>query len=256
MSTLAYIILFTLIGSVFSLVGGIALLFKEKFAIKISHFLSAFAAGALLATSFLDLLPESLEHAREFSSDVNVFLWALGGIIIFFLLERFVHWFHHAHTIEHKEPVKPTVPLIMFGDSIHNFIDGVAIAATFMISIPLGIITTFAVAAHEIPQEIGDFGVLLRKGVRRRNVLLFNLFSALTAVLGAVLTYFIGNSIEAYLPHLLALTAGFFIYIALSDLIPEIHHENRKGFATWESVMLILGIVIVYILVSLLEHGQ
>ena len=202
MPLILYIIIFTLIGSVFSLIGGIGLLIKEKLALRISHFLSAFAAGTLLATSFFDLLPEAVERANELKQNTNIFLWALIGIIIFFLLERFVHWFHHAHTSEHKEPVKPTVPLIMFGDSIHNFIDGVAIAATFMISIPLGIVTTLAVAAHEIPQEIGDFGVLLHKGVRKWRVLLFNFLSALTSLIGAIATFYIGNSIEPFLPHL------------------------------------------------------
>lgn len=256
MDLFGYILLFTLLGSVVSLIGGVLLLTKEKIVIKYSHFVSSFAAGALLGTAFFDLLPEASEEA----GGTNIFLWALVGMLFFFLFERFIHWFHHhEHFPRHKDSdqkgfAKPTVPLIIFGDSLHNFIDGVTIAATFMVSIPLGIITTFAVAAHEIPQEIGDFGILLNKGVGRNKVLLFNIISALTAILGAALTFFVGDLIEGFLPAVIALTAGFFIYIAASDLIPEIHEENRKGFALIETLLLFLGVVTIYIMVTIL-HG-
>lgn len=248
MSILTYIILFTLIGSVFSLIGGIILLFKEKLAFKISHFLASFAAGTLLGASFFDLLPEALE-AGEIRS---VLFWVLAGILIFFLFERFIHWFHHHHEHVHKE-TPPTIPLVIFGDSVHNFIDGVAIAATFLTSIQLGIVTTLAVAAHEIPQEIGDFGILLHRGLAKNKVLFFNFASALTSLLGAIVTFLVGQTITNILPMLLAITAGFFIYIAASDLIPEIHHENRKGFAFVESVLLLIGVFTIGLFVSLLE---
>ena len=146
------------------------------------------------------------------------------------------------------------VPLIIFGDSMHNFIDGVVIAITFMTDPHLGILTTFAVAAHEIPQEIGDFGLLLKAGVKRSKILWFNVFSALTAFLGAILAFALGGILEQYIPLLVAITAGFFIYIATSDIIPDIHEENKKGFAVFESGLLILGIVVMYVAVSLLEH--
>ena len=256
-SVLVYIIFFTLIGSVFSLIGGAILLYREKLALKFSHLLSAFAAGTLLGTVFFDLFPEAVSEdlriTEKFGFEANIFLWTLSGILGFFIIERFVHWFHH-HQHEYKdEPSKPTIPLIIIGDSIHNFIDGVVIAATFLVSIPLGIVTTLAVAAHEIPQEIGDFGILLHKGLRRRRILMINIFSALTALLGALITFWIGERIELVIPILLSVTAGFFIYIAASDLIPEIHHENRKGFALTETILMFLGVISIWIFITLLE---
>lgn len=248
MSTLGYIIVFTILGSIVSLVGGVILLAREKFALKLSPFLAAFAAGALLGTAFLDLLPEAVEMGGE----TNIFLWALAGFVFFFLLERSIHWFHHHH--EHPEAdTKPTATLILLGDSVHNFIDGVAIAAAFLIDIPLGIVTAIAVGAHEIPQEIGDFGVLLKSGFSRSRVLWYNVITALTALLGALLTYFFSAGIEGFLSILLAITAGFFIYIAASDLIPEIHDKNRRQFAAYLNLILIAGIVAVGVLVTLLE---
>ncbi|PIR79880.1 MAG: ZIP zinc transporter [Candidatus Levybacteria bacterium CG10_big_fil_rev_8_21_14_0_10_35_13] len=254
---LVYILFFTLVGSVFSLIGGVFLLIKEKQTLKYSHFLAAFAAGTLLGTVFFDLLPEAVEEAEhiaeEFGVESNIFLWTLVGILGFFLLERFVHWFHHHQHEYQEEKVKPTVSLIILGDSVHNFIDGVVIAATFLVSIPLGIVTTLAVAAHEIPQEIGDFGLLLHKGLKRKKILLVNFFSALTAIAGALISFWLGERVEMLLPVLLAVTAGFFIYIAASDLIPEIHHENRKGFAAAETSLIFLGVATIWIFITLLE---
>lgn len=256
---LIYILFFTLVGSVFSLIGGLFLLIKEKKVLKYSHFLAAFAAGTLLGTVFFDLLPEAVEESRHvveggISGKVDIFFWVLFGILGFFLLERFVHWFHHHQHEYAEENVKPTVPLVILGDSVHNFIDGIAIGATFLVSVPLGIITTLAIAAHEIPQEIGDFGILLHKGLARKKVLLVNFLSALAAIVGALIAFLLGERIEASLPILLAITAGFFIYIAASDLIPEIHHENRKGFAVIETLLMFSGVFLIWIFVNLL-HG-
>lgn len=245
---LFYILLFTFLGSIVSLAGGIILLFKENFTLKVSHFLASFAAGTLLGAAFFDLLPEAAGEA----AGINIFLWTLIGILTFFLLERFIHWFHHHHNHSTRN-TEPTVPLIILGDSVHNFIDGIAIAATFLVSIPLGITTAFAVAAHEIPQEIGDFGILMHKGLSRKKILLANILSAATAFIGAIVTFLLGDVIKEALPALLSITAGFFIYIAASDLIPEIHEENRKGFAFIESMLLLLGVGIILVFVSLLE---
>lgn len=255
MSTLNYILIFTFLGSIGALIGGLILLSWEKLAVKISHFLASFAAGTLLGAAFFDLLPEAL-HEGE-GTDINIFMWALVGIILFFLLERFIHWFHHheEHHDHADREIKTTIPLIVISDTVHNFIDGVVIAATFLVSIPLGIVTTLAVAAHEIPQEIGDFGLLLHKGMTKKKIILVNVVSAAAAFAGAILTYIIGDVVETFIPVFLSITAGFFMYIALSDLIPEIHYEKRKGFAFWESVLLVLGIVVVWISVSFLEHG-
>lgn len=252
MGILAYIIIFTLIGSVVSLIGGVLLLIKEKFALQISHYLSSFAAGALLSAAFFDLLPEATEHMEELGVDMNLPLWVLIGILAFFLLERFIHH-HHDHSSMHQDEKKSVIPLIVIGDTLHNFTDGMAIAATFLISIPLGIVTSLAVAAHEIPQEIGDFGLMLNKGLKRQRVLLVNLFSSLAAIAGAILIYLYQESLERFLPVILALTAGFFIYIALANLIPEIHNQDNQKVAFWETVMLILGVVIVYLAISTLE---
>lgn len=256
MSTLANILVFTALGSIVSLLGGIALLFKKEWAIRLAEPLAAFAAGTLLGTAFLDLLPEAIEAAEAAGTDAHgLFFWTLVGIILFFLLERFIHWFHHHH--EHVGEVKkPTATLIILGDSIHNFIDGVAIAITFMIDPALGVVTTVAVGAHEIPQEIGDFGILLKAGYSRKKVLLFNALSACAALAGALLTYAIGPSIASSLPILLAITAGLFVYIALSDLVPEIHAWGTKKLAILESFLLLVGVAAVALLVQLLEGGH
>lgn len=254
---LGLILLFTFLGSIVSLIGGIILLSKQKFTLKISHLLISFAAGTLLGTAFFDLLPEALEmFDSKKSIPGNIFIWTLVGIIFFFLLERFIHWFHyHGEEASGKKGEKgePTVSLIIFGDSLHNFIDGVVIAGSFLVSVPLGIITALAVGAHEIPQEIGDFAILLSKGLSSKKVLIVNVLSALTAMIGAVLLFLLREKIEGFLPIFLSLTAGFFIYIASSDLIPEIHHEKRKGFAFYETTLLIIGVLVVFILVSVLE---
>lgn len=260
MSILSYIVLFTLIGSVVSLIGGVLLLLKQKLAFKISHYLSAFAAGVLLSASFFDLLPEAfeeLEHLMEEGvvGDMNLHLWALAGVLIFFVIERFIH--HHDHSQDHRPGERGVVvPLIIIGDTVHNFADGVAIAATFLISIPLGIVTALAVAAHEIPQEIGDFGLMLSKGVSRAKVLWINILSSLVALVGALLTYAYHEVVEAYIPAILALTAGFFIYIAVANLIPEIHSRENKKVAFWETVTLFMGVLVIYVAITTLHTAH
>ena len=253
MSTLFYILIATFVSSIGSLVGGIILLSREKFMLKISHFLSSFAAGVLLGAAFLDLLPEALQAAE--ASKTNIHMWVLIGILLFFILERFIHWFHHHEKHdEHLDESKSTIPLIVISDTVHNFLDGVIIAATFLTSIPLGIVSTLAVVAHEIPQEIGDFGLLLHKGMPKNKIIIVNIISAAVAIAGALLTYLFGNILENYIAIFLALTAGFFIYIATSDLIPEINYERREGYALIESFLLIFGIAIIYISASLINH--
>lgn len=248
----AYIIVFTLIGSIVSLIGGILLLIQKKFALSISHYLSSFAAGALLSAAFFDLLPEAAEYMEDSGIDINLPLWVLIGILTFFLLERFIHH-HHDHVNIHPEEKKSVIPLVIIGDTLHNFTDGMAIAATFLISIPLGIVTSLAVAAHEIPQEIGDFGLMLNKGLARKKVLLINIFSSLAALAGAVLVYLYHGNLERLLPIILALTSGFFIYIALANLIPEIHNRDNQKVAFWETIMLLVGVLVVYLAISTLE---
>lgn len=246
LSTLINIIIFTLIGSIASLIGGIFLLFNRKLVEKVSHLLMSFAAGTLLGTAFFDLIPESLDEGEP----IKVMFFVLFGFIFFFVLARFIHWIHH-HPHEPNE--KPTVALITFGDSVHNFIDGVAIAATFLVNAPLGVVTALAVGAHEIPQEIGDFAVMLKRGVSSKKVLLFNVGSALVSLAGALITFYFSSVIKDLLYVFIAITAGFFIYISASDLIPEIHENNKTGFALLETLMIILGIISIYVMITLLE---
>jgi len=247
MDLLITILFFNLIGSLISLVGGIILLTRKNITYKFSHFLSSFAAGTLLGAVFFDLLPEAVHLSEELSIGHEVvFLFTLFGILFFFLLERMLHWFHHHGHEEHLLKGKPIIPLLIIGDTIHNFIDGVAIAATFMVSVPLGIITTFAVGAHEIPQEIGDFGIMLKHKIARKKILFYNLLSALASVIGVILAFNFGSKIEGLSVVIISISAGFFLYIALSDLIPEIHHENKKGLAFYETLCLLLGVAVIY----------
>lgn len=255
MDLLSTILFFNLIGSVFSLLGALVLMAKKDFLEKYSHFLSSFAAGTLLGAAFFELLPKAIEHGEESGIDIHsIMFWTLGGILFFFLIERFLHWFHHHSFDTHEIVKKPVIPLIIGGDTLHNFIDGVAIASSFMLSIPLGIATTFAVGAHEIPQEIGDFGVLIKNGMTRFKALKINILSAMVSFAGAILAYFLGQSIEGLLPFFISVSAGFFVYIALSDLIPEIHHESKKSFAFAETFFLILGTTSIYVVLLILEN--
>ncbi len=195
-----------------------------------------------------------MEELGVDEAEGQIFLSVLIGILLFFVLERFIHWFHHHHHHHDKEEkeLKPVVPLVIFGDGVHNFIDGVVIGATFLVDIRLGIITMLAIVVHELPQEIGDFGILLHEGVKKSKIFLYNLLSQLTAVIGGVLTFFIGSTIDGILPYLIAGTSGFFIYIALSDLIPDIHNENKKGFALIETVLLFVGISVIWLSLTFL----
>jgi len=244
---LVYIIIFSLIGGILSLSLAALLLVNKKIATVFASYGMPFAAGALLAAVFLDLFPEG----AELGNSQTMFIASLIGILIFFLAERFIRWFHHHH--QHEE-ADPTVPLLIIGDTVHNILDGVAIAAAFLISIPTGIITTLAVAAHEIPQEIGEFGALLSKGVSRGKVLLLNLLSALSATAAAVATYFIGQTNTLPLGIIFGLSAGFLLYVALSDIIPSLHEKNEnKKLLDWQPLLVLAGVAVVG-LMSFLTH--
>lgn len=245
MATYTHVIIFSLLGGLFSLVGAVVFLRSKKSADKLAKYATPFAAGALLAAVFLDLLKEGLEE----SSVNTVMIAALSGILVFFLAERLLHWFHHHHQHENSDPSKS---LIIVGDTIHNALDGVAIAAAFLVSVPTGIVTTIAVAAHEIPQEIGDFGLLLKKGMPRRKVLWVNVFSALATTAAAIITFALGSANRLPIGLLLGLSAGFLLYIALSDVIPEIHESaSKKHILDWQPILLILGVVVVGLSINL-----
>lgn len=250
MANYGHIIIFSLIGGVFSLIGGALLLSKKSWAESLARYATPFAAGALLAAVFLDLLHEGVEQADSYT----VLLSALIGMILFFFAERFLHWFHHHHDKDaaHRDA---TVGLVIVGDTLHNALDGVAIAASFLISIPTGIITTIAVAVHEIPQEIGDFGLLLSKGMKRRQVLLVNVMSALATVAAAVVTFWLGTDTTLPIGVLLGLSAGFLLYIAASDIIPTIHDEIPKNkLFDIRPLLLVLGAVIVGVSIQLAHN--
>lgn len=249
MSNLFLVFLGSLIGSTLGIMAVGLLFSNKKLARVISLLTTPFAAGALLAAAFLDLLPEGIEQGEA----TNVLMWALAGLLIFFILERFLHWFHHEHQ-DLDESKTHTAPLIIIGDTIHNAIDGVAIAASFLVSPATGFITSFAVAAHEVPQEIGDFGLLLKFGYSRAKVFAINILSSLTTTPVALLTFIAGESASFPLPQLLGLTAGFFIYISVADLIPAIHAQSKKRIAFEQIALLLAGILLVAA-VSTWAHG-
>jgi zinc and cadmium transporter len=252
-SNLMQVVFFSLVGGVFSLVGGALLLTKKKLADVFAKYALPFAAGALLAAAFVDLIPDALHEIAHLSGHKAIDSFALSvsmavmcGILGFFLLERAIHWFHHHRSDgDEKHEKDARVPLIILGDTVHNFIDGVAIAAAFLVDSTTGIMVTAAVAAHEIPQEVSDFGLLLAKGMSRGKVLLVNALSALATTVAAVIFFLIGSGVEIPLGIVLGLTAGFFIYIAVSDIIPAIHARERKHFVGAQTVLLIVGIVVV-----------
>lgn len=240
--TIFIMIVSIIIGSAISLLGGAALLRFKKRRQAAILLTMPFGAGALLAAAFFDLLPESFELA-----DPSIILmYCLAGFIVFFLFERLAGWFHHHHEhgeIDENKNVHQR-RMIILGDMMHNAIDGIAIGAAFLVSIPTGIITTLAVSAHEIPKELGTFAMLLSKGWTGRKVVLANIATALATILLALFVYVIGQDIDMFIAPLLALTAGFFIYVAASDIIPDIHEQTRK-VGTIQAVMLVAGVLVV-----------
>ena len=242
-----YLIVFSLVGGLLSLIGAVLLLGSEKVAAGLAQYATPFAAGALLAAVFLDLLPEGIAE----SDGRRVLLAALLGIVFFFMLERFLDWFHHHH--EHHAAAKQRPKsLIILGDTLHNALDGVAIAAAFLIDVPTGIVTAVAVAAHELPQEIGDFGLLLARGMSRGRVLMVNVLSALATLAAAMATFWLGDADRLPADWLLGLSAGFLLYIALSDLIPSIHQEaSKKRLMEKQTALLLLGLAAVAVVINL-----
>ena len=252
-----FIVIFSLIGGVFSLIGGLVLLAREQFTKGLFVHLISFAAGALLGAAFLDLFPEAIETGIGVRS---VFLWALGGFVALFLIEGIVLRFHHhdehhlsgSETDEgHEEHPASTPWMLLGGDAIHNFMDGVAITAAFLVNIPLGIVTAFAVAAHEIPQEVGDFSVMLHSGWARRKVLFWNVAAALMTTAGAITAFAFRDFVEPIVGYLLALTAGFFIYIASADLIPELYRNSKRDKLSHVMILFVLGIIVVGVLAGI-----
>lgn len=239
-STLFQIIIAVTIVSLVSLLG-IFFFLKQKILNKILFFLVSFAAGTFLGVAFLDLLPESLEGG--FKETIPFFI--LLGILSFFVLEKFLYWHHH-HAGHKQEEVHGFTYLNIVGDAIHNFLDGVVIAISFLNSTALGVVTTIAVIAHEIPQEIGDFAVMLYGGFSRTKALVYNFLTALTAVAGALLTYFYSNAIENSSTYVTAFAVGAFTYIASTDLIPEIQKEKNLRKSLTQFALMVFGILMIW----------
>ncbi len=250
MSNYTEVIIYSILGGLFSLVGCLFLFIGSKNTKKMTEFATPFAAGALLSAVFLDLLVDGLET----SSISLVLVSVLAGIILFFLGERFLGWFHHNHGDADKSK-DSKVSLIIIGNGMHNALDGVAIAAGFLINVPTGIITTFAVAIHEVPHNAADFGLLVSKGLDRVRALIITMLSNFATVIVAILVYGLGTTEKLPVGILLGLSSGFLLYIALSDIIPEIHNTSlNKRIIDIQVAMLITGVVVVGGAISLAHH--
>lgn len=249
MEVLLWIVLATVVDGLTGLIGVFSLWIKEKFFNKLLMVLVAFSAGALLSGAFFHLLPESLEELAA----MNVFAYLMVGFILFFIVERFLHW-HHCHQHGGKCAVHPVSYLILLGDGVHNLIDGIIIGVSFFVSVPFGIITTLLIIGHEIPQELGNFGVLVYGGFGKTKALIFSFISQLTCVIGGIAAFFFSKSIQGAVPFILPFAAGGFIYIAASDLIPELHKEPKLKKSLISFGFFIVGIVFMLMLKLLLGH--
>lgn len=242
--TFLYIVASTFLISLLSMAGLIFMFAKRKFIHRIVMLLISLSAGTLMGGTFLHLLPEA---SKSIESD-QLFILILLSFIFFYVIERVLHWRHC-----HKENcrVHSFGYMNLIGDGIHNFIDGIVISSAFMTDIRLGVVTSVAIAMHELPQEIGDFGVLIKAGFSRRKAVLFNFLTALTALLGAILTYFISGYIENLAAYMLPIAAGGFIYIAASDLLPEIRKEENIIKAIFSFTVFMIGVILMYSLTYL-----
>jgi len=239
----AYALLAVTIVSLLSLLGAIFIVFKRKLLDSITTYLLAFSSGILLGTTFYDLIPEGYDGLRG-----NVYTWVIVGLVAFFVLEKIIHWHSHVEELDHGAVSKKHIAyLSLVGDGVHNFLDGAIIGVTFLTSVPLGIATTIAVIAHEIPHELGDFFLLIYGGFSNKKALWYNFLSALTAVLGTIVIFIFSKDILSVSPYLIGFAAGNFLYIAASDLIPELHQKRRVTISVIQTICLLLGIIIMRI---------
>jgi len=240
--------------SLISLVGIAALLIKERFLHKCLFFLVSMSAGALFGDAIIHLIPASFDGIDN-PAITSAFI--ISGILLFFIFEKFLRW-RHSHGEEaddfregadpSHEHIKPVGSIVLVSDSIHNFIDGIIIGASYLISIEVGIATTIAIILHEIPQEIGDFGILLHAGFSKMRALAVNFLTALTSIAGVVIVLLMGSGIEESMPIILAFAAGGFLYIAGSDLVPELHKTKDARLSLIQFLALIIGIGIMFLL--------
>ncbi len=238
-----YSLLSVLIVSLISFIGIFTLSLNEKKLRKYLLYFVSFAAGGLFGDTFIHLLPETV---KDYGFDIEIGISLLSGIVLFFIIEKFIHW-RHCHNPESKEHIHPFAILNLIGDAVHNFIDGLIIGVSYLVSIPVGTATTIAVVLHEIPQEIGDFSVLIQGGFTKSKALLLNFLTALTSFLGVVMALVLSNYFDIG-KFLLPFTAGGFIYIAGADLIPELHKELKISKSIIQLISFLLGIGIMILL--------
>jgi zinc and cadmium transporter len=239
----AYALLAVTIVSLLSLLGAIFITFQRKLLDSLTTYLLAFSSGILLGTAFYDLIPEGFGYLAT-----GVYTWVIVGLVTFFILEKLIHWHSHVEELEEEKPSKKHIAyLTLIGDGIHNFLDGAIIGVTFLTSVPLGIATTIAVIAHEIPHELGDFFLLIYGGLNNTKALWYNFLSALTAVLGTIVVFIFSKDVLSVSPYFIGFAAGNFLYIAASDLIPELHHKRNMGISVIQTICLVVGVVLMQI---------
>lgn len=243
---LQWILIVTIINGLLAFSGGLLFLIFRKNLSKILIILVSFTTGALLGGAFFHFIPEALEELNLIKTAIFVII----GILLFYFIEKILHW-HHCHDGTCK--THPFTYLILYGDAVHNFLDGLIIAAGFLISIPTGLITSLLILLHEFPQEIGDFGVLIYGGLSKTKALMYNFLSQLTAILGGVLGFFFLSEVEQLTIYLLPITAGGFLYIAFNDLLPEIIKEKSKLKTIFNIIAIILGLLILILAKVMVE---
>ena len=236
MAQVLYIFASVFLVSAISLIGAVTLAIRKKMLQAMMSVFIAFASGTMLSAAFMHILPEAFHSVGEAASTL-----ALVGILLFFFIEKFIHWHHCGKEECH---IRPAAYLNLIGDGVHNFTDGVMIAAAYLTNTQIGIVTTAAIALHEIPQELGDFSVLIHSGMKPKKALLYNFISSLTAVAGAIAGYLFLPEVQAQIPYVLAAGAGGLIYIATADLMPELHKDLHTKKVFWQTAALLLGILI------------
>src|SRR3989339_830609 len=234
-----YAFMSVIIVSLVSVIGIFSLSLKEEIVKKYIGLFISLAVGALLGDAFIHLIPEAFRNSPD---STMVSLLIVSGILVFFIIEKFLHWHHHEDDTE-KKHIYPVGKLLLFTDSFHNLIDGIIIGVSFLISVPIGIATTLAVVLHEIPQEIGDFAVLIHSGYNKKKALWLNFISALTAIIGVLLALIFGSMAETFTLWILPIAAGGFIYIAVADLIPELHKTKEIKYSILQIATVLVGIL-------------
>lgn len=241
-----YSIISVLLVSLVSLIGAATIALNLERLKKILLFLVSFAAGALLGDAFIHLIPEAFEESKI---TVVIPFVILFGILLFFILEKILFW-RHCHVPTSEDHPHPLATINLIGDGVHNFIDGMIIAGSYLVSVPLGVTTTIAVVLHEIPQEIGDFSILLHAGMSKGRALFYNFLSAIVALAGAVLVLLMADAMTTLREWLIPFTVGGFIYIATADLLPELKKETdlKKSFIQLGALLLGIGIMALFLL--------